>query len=146
VARCSAGFRSSSGPDWVKTGCYRVTALPTALRPAADIAVRRRWMISPMRYAATLAGALAPTPSKGRRSSNLEIVACETLNVRAISLRGASRTRVRDPGPENNHLPVLQGASQGEERERAGEMSHALSVPRSAKVWQGTEHSAVCLP
>jgi hypothetical protein len=32
-------------------------------------------------YAATL----APTPSKGRCSSNLEIVACETLNVRAIS-------------------------------------------------------------
>jgi hypothetical protein len=40
-----------------------------------------------------------------------------------MPLRGASRTRVRDPGPEENHLPVLQGASQAVERERAGEMS-----------------------
>jgi hypothetical protein len=41
-------------------------------------------------------------------------------------LRGASRTRVRDPRPEKNHLPVLQGASYGEGRERAGEMSCGL--------------------
>jgi hypothetical protein len=45
-------------------------------------------------------------------------------------LRRASRTRVRDPGPEENHLPVLQRASQGEERERAGEMSRSLCALR----------------
>jgi hypothetical protein len=38
-------------------------------------------------------------------------------------LRGASRTRVCDPGPEENHLPVLQGEGQGEERERTDKMT-----------------------
>jgi hypothetical protein len=63
-------------------------------------------------------------------------------------LRRARRARVRDPGPEENHLPVLQAASQGEKRERAGEMSHGLSMPRSAKVCGKlpSMHSAVCLP
>src|SRR5262249_28650028 len=70
-------------PDWVKSRSYRITAFPTAFRSVADIthAGSLLQMISLMRYAATF----PPTPSKGRRSSNLEIVACETLNVRAIS-------------------------------------------------------------
>ena len=37
-------------------------------------------------------------------------------------LWGASRTRVRQPGPEENHLPVLQGTSESKGRQRKGEM------------------------
>jgi hypothetical protein len=54
------------------------------------------------------------------------------------------RARVRDPGPEENHVPVLQAASQGEKRERAGEMSHGLACFGPSR-GQETEHSG-CLP
>jgi hypothetical protein len=51
---------------WVKTRCYRITALPAALPSAADITPADALAVqtaddSPMRYAATLAAA----PSKG---------------------------------------------------------------------------------
>src|SRR5438132_7740745 len=55
----------------VKTCCYRITALAAALPPAADITpadarASQTADDSPMRYAATLAAALAPSRSKGR--------------------------------------------------------------------------------
>jgi hypothetical protein len=47
-------------------------------------------------------------------------------------VRCTSRTRVRDPGREENHLPVVQGASQGErstqQERRAVALAPLLSV------------------
>jgi hypothetical protein len=48
---------------------------------------------SPMRYAVTLAAALAPTPSKGRRSSNLEIVVADNLSPSLILRSAPALTR-----------------------------------------------------
>jgi hypothetical protein len=46
-----------------------------------------------MRYAVTLAAALAPTPSKGRRSSNLEIVVADNLSPSLILRSAPALTR-----------------------------------------------------
>src|SRR5215471_2504779 len=63
------------------------------------------------------------------------------------SLRGAGRARARDPGLEENHLPVVPRASQGEERERAGEMSAPLarSLPPGARLLPDGASAAVMI-